>query len=230
MQSLDDLIAGARTAKRQHRDVDVTLDQAVAVQVEALDAQLEALEQDRIAVTDLADEDAAEAARDARLGDPRSKKIDADREKAHAEIDGKIAALTSEREALTEGTLLTFRFTQLPGQAWAELGARHPARVDVTIDRVYGYNYHEVAKAAAIYRDEQGRPYSHLVHPADDKAAEPEIVPVTAEQWAGIFEVISGHEFERIASALWDLNDYSPQQRIAAAGKASRATSANRSN
>lgn len=228
MPSLDELLAGARAAKRLHRDVDVTLDQAVAEQVEAIDVRVEDLEQERIAVAAAADDDLAEAKRDARLGDPRSAEITAARDAALAALTEKVEALLDQREHATDGTLITFRFTQLPGQAWAEIGARHPARPDVTIDRVYGYNYHEVAKAAAVYRDDAGAAYSERILPGaeDEPPGSEEISP---EQWAAIFSVISGHEFERIASAIWDLNDYSPQQRIKAAGKASRAGSVSRS-
>lgn len=228
MTSLDDLIAGARTAKRAHADVDVALDQAVAGQVEALDLSIEELEQETVAVATRFDGELAETHRDSRLGDPRPTELTGERDRLLTEIREKIDALLTEREALTDGTLVTFRFTQLPGQAWAEISARHPARVDVTIDRVYGYNYHEVAKAAAAFHDDQGHGYSERILPADGDA-EPGSEPVTFEQWAGIFEVISGHEFERIASALWGLNDYGPQQRIAHAGKASRAGSVNKS-
>jgi hypothetical protein len=103
----------------------------------------------------------------------------------------------------------------------------NPARADVTLDRVYGYNYHEVAKAAATTATPPGRsaagtptgcPGRGRRRRADDRAGH-------ARADERIFEVISGHEFERIASAIWDLNDYGPQQRIANAGKASRAGS-----
>jgi hypothetical protein len=228
--SLDDLIAGARGAKRAHRDVDVTLDQAIAVQLEAIDARITAAEEQQIEIAAQADEDLAEAQRDARLGSPQKAEIEAARDAKIAELTTQLEQLAAERTELADGTLITLRFTQLPGQAWAEIGARNPARPDVLLDRIYHYNYHEAAKQAAVYRDPEeagGRAYAELVVPGQGDG-EPTLEPVTAEQWAGIFEVISGHEFERIASAIWDLNDYGPQQRIAAAGKASRVGSANR--
>jgi hypothetical protein len=151
--SLDELIAGARAAKRDHRDVDVTLDQAVARQVEAIDERIEAVEQQVLGMLDELAGDLGDLQRDGRLADPRPDETRREREAQIAELRAQAEALIAERDALTDGTLVTFRFTQLPGQAWAEIGARNPARPDVQIDRVYGYNYHEVAKAAATYRD-----------------------------------------------------------------------------
>jgi hypothetical protein len=228
--SLDDLIAGARSAKRAHRDVDVTLDQAIAEQLEAIDARILATEQQQIDVSTQADLELAEATRDARMSSPRTGEIEAARDAKIGELTEQLEQLEQERAALADGTLITIRFTQLPGQVWAEIGARNPARPDVLIDQIYHYNYHDAAKQAAAYRDPEdagGRAYAELVVPAEGDA-EPTLEPISPEQWVGIFEVISGHEFERIASAIWDLNDYGPQQRIAAAGKASRVGSAKR--
>jgi uncharacterized protein YhaN len=233
--TLDELIAGAQTAPRPHRDVQVTLDAAVARKVEAIDERLTALNREQIEIAERADADLAAATIDARLGDPRREEITAARDAAVAAVQEKIDELDTEREALTEGTLITFRFTALPGQAWAELGAEHPARANVTIDQMYGYNYHEVAKAAAAYRDRDafgrqvGAGYSERVIPAETDDTEPTLEPVAPEQWEALWPLLSGHEFERIAVALWSLNDFGPQQRIVAAGKASRAGSVSRS-
>lgn len=235
---LDDLLAAARTAKqtrRPHRDVNVTLDQAVAERVEALDARIAQLEQEQIEVATNSDEQLAEATRDARMASPARGEIEQARDEQLEHIRQALAEAEEERDEITAGTVVTLRFTQIPGQAWAEIAARHPARADVTLDRVYGYNYHEVAIAAAMYHDPSptpevaGRGYTDRVIPPDDDDAEETIEPVTPEQMLGILEVATGHEFERVASAIWDLNDYGPQQRLANAGKASRAGSANRS-
>jgi hypothetical protein len=233
--TLDELIANARTAPRPHRDVQVTLDAAIAARIQAIDERLLALNQEQIDLTEQADAELTAATADARLGDPRRDEITTARDAAVDEVQNRIDALDDEREALTEGTLVTFRFSQLPGQAWADLGARHPARIDVNIDRAYGYNYHEVAKAAAAFRDLDafGRPtgegYAARVIPPESDDAEATTEPVSPEQWDALWGILTGHEFERIATALWALNDYGPQQRIAAAGKASRAGSGSKS-
>ena len=138
---------------------------------------------------------------DARMSDPRPKQI-------HDEID------TLRAEAAE--SLVTFRFEELPGQQWAEITARHLPRAGIALDQLYSFNYHEVAKAAAVLSGGQ------LV---DGK-----VQPVTGEQWEKLWPVLSGHEFERIAVALVELNEWQPQQRIDAAGKASRAGSVTTSN
>jgi hypothetical protein len=228
--NLNDLIAGARSAKRAHRDVEVSLDAAVAEQIEALDGRILALEQEQIDVSQRADVDLGEAKTNARLADPRIGEIEEARDTRIAVLTEQIEKATVERDALADGTTVMIRFTQLPGQAWAAICARNPARADVLIDRLYNYNYHDAAKQAAVYRDpveEGGRVYAELVTPGEGDA-EPALEPITVEQWEGIFEVIHGHEFERVASVIWDLNDYGPRQRIASAGKVSRASSAAR--
>jgi hypothetical protein len=131
---------------------------------------------------------------DERLSDPRP-----------GQIREQIDAVRAESAA----ALVTLRFTQLPGQDWSELTARSPMRVDVAIDRTYGYNYHEVCKAAAVK--------------AGARVDGDTIEPLTPAQWAGLWEVLSGHEFERVCSVIWELNEWEPQQRIDSAKKASRA-------
>lgn len=238
--TLDDLLASARTAKqtrRPHRDVNVTLDADVAEQIEAIDRRIADLEQQQGEVADAADQALEAAARDARMASPARDQITADRDAQLLQISEQLSALEQERDDLAEGTVVTLRFEQLPGHAWAEIGARHPARVDVAIDRAYGYNYHAVATDAALYHDPatlpggpEGRGYVFQVVAPDGDGAEPAVVPITDEQMAGILDVVTGHEYERVASTIWELNDYGPQQRLARAGKASRAGSANRSN
>jgi hypothetical protein len=141
-----------------------------------------------------------ESITDPRLGDARPAAL-------HEQID----ALRAE----SADALVTLRLTQLPGQDWSELTARSPMRVDVSIDRTYGYNYHEVCKAAA--------------EKAGARVDRDTVEPLTAEQWAGLWQVLSGHEFERICSVIWELNEWEPQQRIDSAKKASRAGTANTS-
>lgn len=215
--SLDDLLDRASAVTRPHRDVSVSLDGAVRQQVDAIDDRLDALDAERAEAVDTADARLAELERDQRLGDTRSADVEAERDAILERIAEQQTALERQRDELTDGTLVTFRFTQLTGQQWAEIAARNPARVDVLIDRRYGYNYHETAKTAAAVSG---------ARVLDDGTTE----PVTAEQWLRLWPLLAGREFEAIASALWDLNDFGPQQRVANAGKASRAGSESSSN
>lgn len=215
--SFDDLLTAASAVKRDHRDVVVALDAAVRDQVDALDDRIEALESERVDVSERADLRLEELKGDARLGDPRPGEVERERDADLERIDEQVRTLEAERDALTEGTVITLRFEQLSGQQWAEIAARNPARVDVLIDRRYGYNYHETAKTAATVSG------SRVL---DDGTTE----RITPEQWSRLFPLLAGREFEAIASALWDLNDFGPTQRVAAAGKASRAGSESNSN
>jgi hypothetical protein len=220
-------LTAQREAKRDHRDVDVVLDGAVAEKVRAIDERIDALELEREELYLEVETERAAIEADKRLGDPRPAELDAREQAEMARIGEAIEKLEAEREAATEGTLWTFRFEKLPGPDWAGITVRNPARIDVGIDRRWGYNYHEVAKAAAAWRDAKGYAYGAVLHRAEPAEGDREAVPesreeLTPEQWADLWDTLSGHEFERIASNIWELNEYGPQQRVEAAGKAFR--------
>lgn len=138
---------------------------------------------------------------DLRISDPRPKQL---RDEI-TELQGQAAE-----------SLVTFRFEELPGQEWAELAALHLPRPGVALDQMYQFNYHEVGKAAAVASGGQ--------------LVDETVQPVTAEQWAALWPVLSGHEFERITVALIELNEWDPQRRIDSAKKASPAGSGSTSN
>lgn len=112
-------------------------------------------------------------------------------------------------EVAIAGSLVKLVFLRVDGKLWASQCAKYPPRPDVAIDRNYGYNFHQVVMSVT---PESGR----LV--TDDGLAE-----VTDDQWRGIFAegVLSGHEFQRIADAIWQVNEWGPQQKVAALSKAS---------
>lgn len=104
---------------------------------------------------------------------------------------------TREVSVVVNGKLATLRFEPLLGDAWAEITGRCPVRLDAPIDRNYGYNMHAVCKLAA--------PLSGALVGEDT---------LTDEDWADLFAVLSGHELTLIIDAVYDLNEYSPAQRI----------------
>ena len=117
-------------------------------------------------------------------------------------------------DALTDAAsdaLVTLRFTRMPGRAWAELTSKNPVRLDVPIDRRYGYNYDAACEAAAIV--------SGVV--VDDEGTK-ELSP---QEWAELFDVLSGNEVGLIRDAVWSLNEFDPQQRLDALVKSSGAAS-----
>ena len=105
--------------------------------------------------------------------------------------------------------LVEFVFERVDGKLWAGQCAKFPPRVDVPIDRNYGYNFHQVVISVS---PESGRLVS------DDG-----LVPLSDEQWRGVFAdgVLSGHDFQRVADAIWHVNEWGPQQKVAALSKAS---------
>src|SRR5690554_1871793 len=95
---------------------------------------------------------------DAELSAERAR-IEAEIEVASQKTDGRLSAkspVDALRETLetlnekAEESLITLRFTRLPGRAWSELTSKHPVRVEVPIDRRYGYNFDAVCEAAAV--------------------------------------------------------------------------------
>lgn len=134
----------------------------------------------------------ADVARDGRFTDPRSKKLNKQLEDLRVEA---------------AGSLVTLRFTKLAPDQWAELTARSAARPDATIDLSYGYNYHQVCRQAA--QDTAARVEGETVTP---------IKPETVNELLGI---VSGNDFERIMSAVFDVNVWASALDLAAAKKAS---------
>jgi hypothetical protein len=140
--------------------------------------------------------------------------------KARANPDARMAARSEpeliqeqldELLELTAESLVTLRFTRMSGVAWAEVTARCPVRLDAAIDRQYGYNVHAVCALAA--------PLSGVRVDGDDVV--PLIVSAASQgtpavnEWADLFDTISGHEFGLIVDAIYELNEYEPASRVA---------------
>lgn len=138
------------------------------------------------------------------------------------DLDSKIATAkksvaeirTAEQEVLLGDDIVTVRISSVDGPKWIELTGRHPARLDVARDVQLGYNLPAVLRDYTnveiiegdeiddLWRvDEEGHKYS---------------------KWPEIHDVLSGPELKNLGYALWGLNDYDHQQRLADAGKASK--------
>lgn len=179
----DELLAAAEAAPVPSRTVRVCVNPSVAVKREGL---LQALEAARKA-------DAQASQGEARLGAapvPSTEHTD----KAAADLEA------FDDEVLK--SLVTLKFTRLDGQKWALLTSANPMRVDVALDRHYGYNYDTVTGLAA--RESGVRL---------DDAGEHELTP---EQWDRLLRVLSGHDVQVIRDAVWTLNEYEPSQHIEA--------------
>lgn len=115
-------------------------------------------------------------------------------------------------------SLLTIRLTRLPGRDWSNLTSKCPVRVDVPIDRHYGYNYDAACEAAARYRDPSGVTYGARLEDGEP-------VDISDDEWADLFDVLSGSDIGKIRDAVWELNEYEPEQRLNALVKGSGAAS-----
>lgn len=108
------------------------------------------------------------------------------------------------QDVLLGEKVIGVRFWPAAG-AWEELTSKHPPRAGVESDLALGYNLSGVVR---------GYPRTYLVD-GDD------VQPVVGEQWADVYDVLSGPDKKNLGFAVWGLNEYDPAQRLAEAGKAS---------
>lgn len=146
-------------------------------------------------------------------------------ERAQVELD--------ELEATAGDSIVTFRFTQLPGDQWAALTSKHPPRPNVPVDTNYGYNFDTATIAAARYVDPDGRHYGVRIE--DGEEVHMVVTPATdttpaVDQWADLFSSASGHEVAAIRNTVWGLNEYLPKMQLEAMGKAFGATARSEKN
>jgi hypothetical protein len=109
-------------------------------------------------------------------------------------------------EVLLNGVVESFVFEQVAGETWATVTAKNPAVGSGLIALRYGYDVHKVVQEIA--------PKSGV------GLVDGEEVKLSPEEWADLFAVLDGHSIGLIADAVWYLNEWNPQQRIAKAKKA----------
>lgn len=132
---------------------------------------------------------------------------------------GVVTPTDEAREALAEleanagEGMVTFRFTQLPGDRWTAITTRHLPRPNIPVDEVYGYNFDAVTDEAASFVDASGKAYGVRLEGDEE-------VPMSAADWAELYDVISGHEVASIRQGIWGLNVWFPKQKLENAGKA----------
>ena len=111
------------------------------------------------------------------------------------------------------------RIFRMPGRDWANLTSKCPVRVDVPIDRHYGYNYDAACEAALRYRDPKtGATYAFRLEDGNP-------VEFTDDEWQELLSVLSGNEYAKLRDRVWELNEYEPEQRLNALVKGSGAAS-----
>lgn len=195
MASFAEKLAASEKVERPSKDVTVALRAEVAEKRAELAERREELQQ-RFA------EAQADALRDQRLT------------QSAPELPGFaeefVALAEAERELDREEAdcLITLRFWEMPGEEWAELTVKHPARPGVLVDMPYGYNMHAAAKEAA---EVNGK----IVD--GDK-----LMDVSEEEWARLWKQLPGRSFGAVADAIYFLNEYEPEQRVERLKKVSR--------
>lgn len=150
---------------------------------------------------------------------------------AKAAKDPAKLAARKELEDLLEhagDSLVTLRFTQLPGHEWSSITSKCPPRPFVPVDTEYGYNFDDATIAAARFVDGSGSAYGARLE--DGKEVALVVEPKTADnanptdEWADLLSILSGHEVRNIRNTVWGLNEYLPKLRIEQMGKAFGAT------
>ncbi|MFJ3381912.1 hypothetical protein ACIPJ2_16055 [Curtobacterium sp. NPDC090217] len=125
-------------------------------------------------------------------------------------------------DVLINGSAHTLRFRPAGGMEWAEAVDRSPLRMDVALDRVYGYNLRSAVRHVApqtgrllVDGEEVPLRVDPFTEDMDDEA-----IAARVDEWEDVFAQISGHDAQRITDAVWGLNERRPQLALEAAKKA----------
>ena len=192
--SFNKKLAAAKKVPRPYKDVTVALRADVAEKRDGLAKRRQELE-DRFAKAQAA------AIEDQRLTSSGPEE----------DFTDEFLKLAEDEQALDReeaDALVTLRFEELPGDEWAELTVKHPARPGVLADMPYGYNIHAAAMEAAQVN---GRVVE------DGK-----FLQISAQQWDDLWEQLPGRSFGAVCDVIYFLNEYEPEQRVNRLGKASR--------
>jgi hypothetical protein len=173
----------AQSARPIYKDVTVSLDSALADERAELIRQIGALNQERQSIVD--------AAKGVLTLSPDTSAVD---KKANA-----IAAKIKKIDRLEQDSLITVRVYRAKGDEWMDLKAGNPARLNSAIDRGVGYNVNTLTVAACVL-------HGRVVE------GEQESQP-TQDEWASLFALLAGGEFERIVDLVYQVNVADSQQR-----------------
>jgi hypothetical protein len=125
----------------------------------------------------------------------------------NVELQERLSALNE----AAQDALVTLRFTRLAGRDWAELTSRFPARLTVPIDLNYGYNYDMVCEFAARESGVRIVDGEEVPLVVEEKSKDN---PNPTDEWADLFDALSGNEVGLIRDAIWKLNEHDPAVRL----------------
>jgi len=121
--------------------------------------------------------------------------------------ESEVVKPTRDVDVSLNGNLHTIRFTQMDGTDWAAATDQAPARPGVLLDMRYGYNLRQLV---------------YVVAPKSGKrVVGAEEVALTEDQWRLLLKSLKGGPMMRLGDALFILNEYEPDEEVAAAKKAS---------
>lgn len=103
------------------------------------------------------------------------------------------------------GKRYLLRFTRTSGTEYAAETLRHPPRLDVGLDKQYGYNLSSLTLALS--------PKCARLVDGD------ELVELSADQWADLFAAADGGAVEEMQNTIFHLNEFASAKAVAAAKK-----------
>ena len=126
-------------------------------------------------------------------------------------LDAAIERKASKRETAdvtvqVGGKPFLFRFTEMDSREWVRVTAGFPPRVEVAVDRAFGYDANAASEVAA--------PMSGVRVDGDD------VTELTPEQWKKLFNGLSATGLRAIADTLFWLNEREQLDRLVEAKKA----------
>ena len=120
------------------------------------------------------------------------------------------AAIAGTRRSITvpielNGHKYKFKFTQMDGTEYAAETLRHPPRLEIGLDREFGYNLNSLSQAVA--------PKCGV---RLDGAEE---IEMSAEEWADLFAAADGGAVQEIANTIFTLNQFASAKAVQAVKK-----------
>lgn len=121
-----------------------------------------------------------------------------------------------ESEPVTQDVLLGdkavgVRVWPLDGGEWRDLIAAHPPRPGAAQDAQAGYNVDSVVAVYPRVALVDGDDVDDMMRVVDGKAV---------SRWPDVCATLYGSDRRNLAAAVWGINEYTPAEALAAAGKA----------
>jgi hypothetical protein len=137
--------------------------------------------------------------------------LDLDKLLADAEQRAADKPETATADIYVAGKLLTLKFSELDGDAWAACTMANLPRKGVPLDHAFSYNITAAAKSAA--------PLSGVLVDGDDE------LKLSDEQWSKVWRTTDPQGRQAITDAIFAVNEHAQLARLDAARKGFEAVS-----